>query len=56
MWVLGVSMDPAKPGEPTAAISAGLTRIHPPNARANSRVRAINIIRCFEVSSLGFKL
>ena len=27
----------------------------PPNARANPRVRAINIIRCLEVSSLGFK-
>ena len=27
----------------------------PPNARANSRVRAIKIIRCLEVSNLGFK-
>ena len=27
----------------------------PPYARANSRVRALKIIRCLEVSSLGFK-
>ena len=32
-----------------------LTLIHPPNASANSGVKAIKLIHFLEVSSLGFK-